>query len=119
MKEQYQGKRLGYLLLALCLPAGLLYVRLVFGLAATDSRLDASQTLLFGRLSLVALVTFFVAQAVCALYVQRLFPVKRSAAAKALQYAGALVFGVLFSLAGAITLEAFGFATFLRAAGAR
>jgi hypothetical protein len=119
MKEHYQGKNLAYLLLALCLPAGLLYLRLVFGLAASDSRLSRTQNSLFENLALAALVAFFVAQILSAFHIQRLVPHPRTAIGKAAGFVAALLVGILFSLTGAITLEAFGFASFLRFAGAR
>jgi hypothetical protein len=104
-------------LIALCLPVGLLYLRLVFGLAASDSRLSASDNTRFEHLSMAALAVFVIAQVVAALYLKRMFPPRPGFGAQALQYTGALVIGILFSLTGAISLEAFGFAFFLRGAG--
>lgn len=117
--ERYQGKRLFYLVLAICLPAALLYLRLVCGIAATDSRVAPEQSLWLERLSTAALLAFFIAQVACARYLQRLLEPRRTAAGNALQYLAALVFCALLSLTGAIVLEAFGFNVFLRAAAAR
>ncbi len=116
---RYRGKKLGYLLLALCLPAGLLYLRLVFGLAAADTRVLPAQAVWLARLSLASLVVFFLVQAVCARYLQRIFWPPVNSLRDAIRYIGVLLFCVLFSLTGAITLEAFGMNVFLRAAGIR
>jgi hypothetical protein len=117
--ERYQGKRLAYLVLSFCVPAGLLYLRLIFGLAATDSRVLPEQAQWFEKLSLLSLVLYFAAQLACARYLQLLLPRRLTALGNTLQYLGVLAFCVLFSLTGAITLEAFGFNVFLRAAGGR
>jgi len=116
---RYRGKRLGYLLLALCLPAGLLYLRLVFGLAAGDTRVMPAEAAWLSRLSMASLIIFFVVQAVCARYLQRIFWPPGKALQDVLRYLGILLFCVLFSLTGAITLEAFGLNVFLRTAGIR
>ncbi|MDQ2843914.1 MAG: hypothetical protein M3Y72_23330 [Acidobacteriota bacterium] len=99
----------------ICLPAGLLYLRLVLGLAASDSRVGPKQALWLARLSIIALVLFFISQVICARYVQNLFPPRESTAGKMAQYAAVLVKCILLSLTGAIVLEAFGLNAFLRA----
>jgi hypothetical protein len=114
-RTQYQGKRLFYLMLAICLPAALLYLRLVLGLAASDSRVDPLASARLNRWSLAALGLFFIAQLLCARYLQRLLPAKPSHFSNALQYTLALALGILFSLTGAVMLEAFGLNLFLRA----
>jgi hypothetical protein len=114
-RTQYQGKRLFYLMLAICLPAALLYLRLVLGLAASDSRVDPLASTRLNRWSLVALWLFFLVQLFCARYLQRLLPAKSTRIADALQYVLALALGLLFSLTGAVMLEAFGLNLFLRA----
>ena len=116
-RSHYQGTSLLYLLLALLGPAGLLYLRIVLGLAATDSRVGPNATIWLTRGSLVALILFFIAQALGTIYIQRLFPTARSRTGRVIQYLGVLAFCILFSLTGAISLEAFGFDFFLRAAG--
>ena len=70
-----------------------------------------------GRLSYVALALFFVAQPICARYLQRLLRPRRTVTGKVLQYCGVLAIGLVFSVTGAVMLESFGFAVFLRAAG--
>ncbi len=114
-RTRYQGKNLLYLLAAMCLPAGLLYTRLVLGLAATDSRVGPQQSLWLARSSIMALVLFFVLQVVCARYVQNLLPARQSMVGKAGQYSAVLALCILFSLTGAIVLEAVGLNVFLRA----
>jgi hypothetical protein len=117
--ERYQGKRLFYLVLAICVPAALLYLRLVCGIAATDSRVSPGQSLWLERLSIGALMLFFVGQLTCARYLQRLLQPRQTAVGNTLQYLGVLTFCTLLSLTGAIILEAFGFNVFLRAAAGR
>lgn len=117
--SRYQGKNLLYLLLSICLPAGLLYLRLVLGLAATDTRVTPAQSLWLNRASLCALSLFFVVQLICARYVQRLLQPRRTELGRSLQYGVVLLLCVFFSLTGAIMLEAFGFNLFLRVGGIR
>ncbi len=114
---RYQGRRLAYLLLAMCVPAALLYLRLVLGLAATDTRVTPEQAQWLEKLSLVALLLFFAAQIVSARFLQEFLMPKSAGWKNILQYAGMLIFGLLFSLAGAVTLEGFGMDVFLRVAG--
>ena len=116
---RYQGRNLLYLLLAICLPAGLLYLRLVLGLAATDTRVTPIQSTWLNRASTVALLTFFLMQLVCARYIQRLLKLRQTAISRFLQYLAVLVLGIFFSLTGAIILEAFGLNFFLRLGGIR
>lgn len=118
-KANYQGRNLFFLILAICLPAALLYLRLVFGIAATDSRIESHQATWLSRWSFVALFCFFITQLVCARYVQRLLAQGQTRVRDALQYGGVLVMCILFSLTGAVMLEAFGLNVFLRTAGIR
>jgi hypothetical protein len=113
---RYQGKRLLYLVVAICLPAALLYMRLVCGIAATDSRIGASQSVWLGRFSMAALLLFFVVQLASARYVQRFLQPRLTPIGNTLQYLVVFAFCVLLSLTGAVVLEAFGFDLFLRAA---
>jgi hypothetical protein len=116
-RAKYQGKQLFALMLAICLPAALLYLRVVLGVTATGTRVTPAQAQALNRWSTVALGLFFAAQLVCARYIQRLFLPQRGGRVKnALQYAGVLVLCVLFSVTGAIMLEAFGWNVFLRVA---
>ncbi len=90
-------------------------MRLILGLAASDSRVGPKQSLWLARLSNVALILFFSVQVVCARYVQNLLPARKSRVGKAGQYAAVLAICILLSLTGAIILEAFGLNVFLRA----
>jgi hypothetical protein len=117
--RRYQGKNLLYLLLAVCFPAGLLYLRLVLGLAAIDTRVTPVQSAWLNRTSIFALITFFLVQLICARYIQRLLKPRQTALGKSLQYGAVFLLCVFFSLTGAIMLEAFGFNLFLRVGGIR
>ena len=117
--SRYQGKNLLYLLLAICLPAGLLYLRLVLGLAAIDHRVTPAQSVGLNRASFCALILFFLVQLLCARYVQRLLKLRLTVLGRVLQYGAVLLLCIFFSLTGAIMLEAFGFNVFLRVAGMR
>ncbi len=114
-RARYQGKNLLYLLAAICLPAALLYMRLVLGLAASDSRVGPKQSLWLARYSSLALVLFFVSQLICARYIQKLLTPGQSRTGRTMQYAAVLLTCTLLSLTGAIVLEAFGLNVFLRA----
>jgi hypothetical protein len=115
-RAKYQGKQLLSLMLAICLPAALLYIRLVLALAAGSSRATPAQSSALNRCSLAVLLVFFAVQLACARYLQRLFPAAANPVKAALQYLGVLLLCVLFSLTGAILLEAFGWNVFLRTA---
>ena len=114
-RTKYQGKNLFYLLAAICLPAGLLYLRLVLGLAASDSRVGPQQSFWLVRWSNLALILFFLAQVLCARHVQNLLSPRESWVGKMAQYVAVLAMCMLLSLTGAIILEAFGLNAFLRA----
>ncbi len=118
-KSRYQGRNLAYLLLAICLPAALLFLRILFGVIATDRRVTPEQSDQLVVIANIALGFFFAAQLLCALYVQRLVPPRQTRRGRALQYAGVLVLCLLFSVTGAVILEAFGLNLFLRTAGVR
>jgi len=114
-RTRYKGRNLLYLLAAICLPASLLYLRLVFGLAASDNRVGPGQSRWLARSSSVSLLAFFVVQVICARYIQKLLRPSQSKAGKTAQYAAVLVTCILLSLTGAIVLEAIGLNMFLRA----
>jgi hypothetical protein len=114
--ERYQGKRLLGLVVAICLPAALLYLRLVCGIAATDSRITPRQSIWLTRVSIAALLLFFVVQLACARHLQRLLQPRQTPVGNAVQYLAVFSFCILLSLTGAIILEAFGFDAFLRTA---
>ncbi len=114
-KIRYKGRNLLYLLAAICLPAGLLYLRLVLGLAASDNRLGPEQSQWLARSSSVFLVAFFLVQLICVHYIQGLLTPRPSKAGKTAQYAAVLVTCISLSLTGAIVLEAIGLNMFLRA----
>ena len=112
---RYQGRQLLSLMLAVCLPAALLYIRLVLALAAGSTRATPAQAAMLNRASLAVLLVFFVAQLLCARYLQSLFPRRPPTRLRnVLEYVAALLMGLLFSLTGAIVLEAFGWNVFLR-----
>ena len=113
-RARYQGKQLFSLMLAMCVPAALLYIRLVLGLAASEMPVTPAQANALNRWAVVALTLFFVAQFVAARYVQRMLPRPSGRVRDALQYVGVLLMCLLFSLTGAIVLEAFGWNLFLR-----
>ena len=117
--SRYQGKNLLYLLLAICLPAGLLYLRLVLGLAAADTLVTPAQSTWLNRASVCALILFFLVQLICVRYIQGLLKPRRTGVGKSLQYAAVLLLCIFFSLTGAVMLEAFGFNVFLRVGGIR
>ena len=114
---RYRGKSLAYLLLALAFPAGLLYLRLVLGLTATDERVTPIQSVWLARWSSLALLVFVVTQPIAAVYVWRMLPMRRNRIAQAFQYLGVLTICVIFSLTGMTVLEAFGLNVFIRTAG--
>ena len=105
MKEQYQGKNLLRFLLALAIPTGLLYLRVVFEYIRLLYWSDA------------ALGLFFVAQLIAARYLQRFFRPAVTKLGGALQYAGAVLLGLFCSVTGAVMLEGFGYNFFLRVSG--
>jgi len=115
--NRYQGKNLLRLLLAICLPTGILYLRLVLGLAATGTRVTPAQSAWLNRGSIFALTVFFAVQLICARYIQRLLKLRQTAMGSFLQYAAVVLLCIFLSLTGTIILEAFGFNFFLRAGG--
>ena len=116
---RYQGRKFAYLLLAFAVPAGLLYLRLVFGLAATDTRVSVTQSVTLTRWSTVALLLFFISQLASAVYVQQLVPKPTSVIGQVLRYLGVLVLCLFLSITGMTILEAFGVNFFLRAGWAQ
>lgn len=111
---RYQGKNLVYLLMSICVPAGLLFLRLMFGVAATSSSATPLQALWLNRTANAAWVLFLIAQLAGAYYMKRMLPEKKSQLIQALQYAGVLVMGLCFSVCGAVLLEGFGYNLWLR-----
>ncbi len=117
--ENYRGRNLLFLLLAIGAPAAILYLRLVFGYVASESRLSSSQLDWLSWLSNIALGFFFVVQLICAWYVQRLLKPRASGPGRALQYMGVLLLCTLLSIAGAVLVEAFGYTFFLHVRNGR
>jgi len=115
-RAKYQGKQLLSLMLALCVPAALLYVRLVLGLTAGETTISRAQANALNRWATVAWVAFLLAQLIAARYVQRKFLKPASRVRDGLHFVGVFLVCVLFSLTGAIVLEAFGWNVFLRVA---
>ena len=117
--ENYRGWNLVFLLLAMGVPAAFLYLRLVFGYVASESRLSRHQLDWLSWLSNVALAVFFVVQLICARYVQRLLRPRTSFPGVALQYVAVLLLCTLLSVAGAVLIEGFGYTFFLHVRNAR
>ncbi|HLH04087.1 MAG TPA: hypothetical protein VKX25_15080 [Bryobacteraceae bacterium] len=89
-------------------------MRIVLGVTASETPMPRAQSAVLNRWAAVMLVFFFLAQLIAAAYVQRLFPRPAHRIWTALQYIGVLLLCILFSLTGAIVLEAFGWNFFLR-----
>ncbi len=111
---RYQGKNLLLLLVAIGTPAALLYLRLVLGYVGSEAQLTAAGSERLIWASNLTLVLFFLAQPIAARYVQRLLKPAATVPRRALQYLGVLLLCVLLSVTGAVLLEAFGYAFFLR-----
>lgn len=105
MEEHYRGKNLLRLLLALAIPAGVLYLRVVF------------EYLRLLYWSDVALGLFFLVQLIAARYLQRFFRPAVTMLGGVLQYGGAVLLGLFCSVTGAVMLEGFGYNFFLRVFG--
>jgi hypothetical protein len=116
-RARYQGKQLLSLMLALCVPAALLYLRLVLGLAASQTTISRAQADTLNRWATVAWVAFLLSQLIAARYVQRKFLKPASRVRDGIQFIGVLLSCILFSLTGAIVLESFGWNVFLRFMG--
>ena len=112
--ELYRGHKLLFLLLALCGPAALLFLRITLSFAAERSKSASSSAWLNG-LGLVALIAFFAAQLWAAWYMRVLIPARPQAWAQALQFIAVFLIGLLFSIVGAVMLEAFGYSLFIHA----
>lgn len=100
----------------MALPAALLYLRILLGTVAGYSRGLTSVQL--GRLTLssnLALAAFVVVQVLCAGYIQRLVPPRRTSMARLFQYVAVLALCVLLSVTGAVLFEAFGVTLLIRA----
>ena len=117
MTEQYQGKNLLRLLLALAIPTGLLYLRVVFAVAASERNVSHAEYVRVLYCSEAALGLFFVVQLIAARYLQRFFRPAVTKLGGALQYAGAVLLGLFCSVTGAVMLEGFGYNFFLRVSG--
>ena len=114
-RNRYQGKNLFRLLLALSLPALLLYLKLVFGIAGNFAQTSAVQQYWLIRVSNIMLAVFVAVQLVCAFYLQGLFPASGSRTVKLVRYISVLFVSLLISITGAMACEAFGYALLLRA----
>ncbi len=112
--DRYRGKNLFFLLLAIGTPAAFLYLRVVFEYAAGGSHLTSAPCKGLLWTSNLSLVFFFIAQLICARYVQRLLKPPVTWPGRALQYVAVLLLCALFSITGAVLLEAFGYAFLLR-----
>lgn len=115
--EHYQGKNLLRLLLALAIPTGLLYLRVVFAVAAGAGGVNHAEYVRLLYCSDAALGLFFVVQLIAARYLQRFFRPAVTKLGSALQYGGAVLVGLFCSVTGAVMLEGFGYNFFLRVFG--
>ncbi len=113
-RSRYQGTNLLRLLIALALPPLLLYLRLVFVIAAQRPGVTPISRSWLLRLSLLLLVTFFGAQVGCAWYLQRLFYPATGKLRRVLGFVGVLLLSAFLSITGAVAFEAFGYALFVR-----
>lgn len=112
-QTRYQGRNLLFLLLAIGTPAAILYLRIVLGyVSKTPLTPQAGLRLVWA--SNLALVCFVIAQLISARYVQRFLKPARTSLGLAVQYAGVLLLCGLLSVTGAVLLEGFGYAFFVR-----
>ena len=114
---RYQGKSLAYLLLAMFVPAGALFLGMVFEFATSETRLTPAQFRYFSYAFQGAYLLFIPIQLISAFHLQRMFPARRSVPAKVLQYCAALLIGTLLSTTEAVMLMGFGSNLFLRVTG--
>lgn len=114
-RTRYQGKNLGLLLLAMGLPAAMLYLRILLGTLVGYSR--GITGIEIGRLTFLSNLTlgaFVVIQVLCARYIQRLVPPRNTDFGRFVQYLAVLALCVLLSVTGAVVFEAFGVTLLLR-----
>jgi hypothetical protein len=118
-RAQYEGKNLQRLLIAVCVPPALLFLRLVCGMVASDGRFPAAQRGVLGAAAIAFLALFVAAELWAAYDLQRLLPARGNLIWRILQYVLLLVFCLAMSLIGATILEAFGYNLLVRAGGLR
>jgi len=116
-RTRYQGKNLAYLVLAICIPAGLLYLRLVLGLTATEGRIEPQQASRLNQFSAVVLYLFYGVQCICAWYIQQKTTKPGTLVKRAAVYVIVLLVCLFCSVTGAVMLESLGLNVFLRLAG--
>ena len=108
------GRNLLLLMLAIAVPAGLLFFRVVLEYVAGGSEWTGKQLEQFSWGAKGILTLFAAAQLLAARHVQRMLEARRTLVGQALQYAAVLLVCLLFSIVGAVLLEAFGFEFVLR-----
>jgi hypothetical protein len=113
-RTRYEGKNLFRLLLALSLPALILYGRVVIAEAASAASRNGAPSRWLARGSYAVLAIFWITQIISARYVQHLLRPARTKLRDALQYLGVFVMCLFFSFSGAIACEAFGYAVLWR-----
>ena len=113
-RSKYEGKNLFRLLLAIGLPALLLYLRVVFEIVGASPLVGHSQATWLHRGSYLLVGLFFALEFLCARYLQRLLRPASTRLGNTAQYAGLFVLCLLFSVTGAIVCEAFGYNFILR-----
>lgn len=104
--DRYRGRNLLWLLVATCGPAAVLYLRIALAFAS-------EQAAWLRQIDPVLWVLFFASQGWSAWYMRRMLPVRPRAWANTLQLVAVFFLGLLFSLTGAVMLEAFGYSLFI------
>ncbi len=112
-RSRYEGKNLFRLLLALGVPALILYFGTALGFAASESSVTHDQYVGLIRASRVFSTIFFVVQLGCARYVQRFLKTPSSRFGNALQYLGVLLLCLFISVSATIACQSFGYEFYL------
>ncbi len=114
-RTQYEGKKFARLLLAIGLPAALLYFRILLSAVGNYTQpITATQIGRLAFMSNLVLAAFCLVQILCARYIQRLVPPSQTALGRSFQYAAVLLMCIFFSVTGAIVLESFGYIFLMR-----
>ena len=114
---RYQGKRLLYLLAAMFVPAALLYLSIVFSLAASRPAEKFQQQIWMLRFALMSLAFFVPVQLAAAGYIQTILRRRASRIGKVLQYLAVLGLSLIISFIATLVLEAAGFNLLMRSRG--
>jgi hypothetical protein len=117
-RTQYEGKNLLRIVLAMILPAFLLYLRLVASVAYDRTTPESAARGPLLHAQTILLIAFVIVQILSAIPMAKLFGAARNQFVRVLQYLGALAFGTFFSICAAVLLQAFGYQFLLRVKGA-